>query len=124
MSRLAPTAHPAEQLQLARALGLKPLRLRERPLPAAPARLRIAANETLESLKRDTLLLAVLRAIGVGADELGAAAVGQGPLLALGGDAPTADAVAPPLDALRGNAEAKRALWPALRRLRRKLLDA
>lgn len=124
MSRLAPAAHPAEQLQLARALGLKALRLRERPQPAAPARLRIAAVESLESLKQDALLLAVLRAIDVGTDEIGPTTAGDSPLLALGRVEPGADLTAPALSALRGNAAAKRALWPALRRLRRRLLGA
>jgi len=124
VSRLAPIAHPAEQLQLARALGLKPLRLRERPLPAAPARLRIAASEPLESLRHDALLSALLRALGVHADDIGTEAAGEGPLLALGRDDPRADAALPGLAALRGNAAAKRAAWPALRRLRRSLLDA
>ncbi len=124
MSRIAPTAHPAEQLRLARALGLKPLRVRDRPVPAAPARLRIAATETLESLMQDAMLLAVLRAIDIGVHEIGTEAAGDGPLLSLGRDAPHADATLPGLVSLRGSAAAKRAAWPALRRLRRKLLDA
>jgi hypothetical protein len=124
VSRIAPTAPPAEQLRLARALGLKPLRVRDRPVPAAPARLRIAATATLESLMHDAMLLAVLRAIDVGVHEIGTEAAGDGPLLSLGRDVPRADATLPDLVSLRGNAAAKRAAWPALRRLRRKLLDA
>lgn len=124
MSRLAPRAEPAEQLHLARALGLTPLRLRDRPRPAAPARLRIAAAEPLDRLHQDALLQALLSALNVTAEEIGPSSAGDGPLLCLGAELPQADATLPALASLRGNAAAKRALWPALRRLRRRLLDA
>ncbi len=124
MSRLAPLAGADEQLHLARALGLTPLRLRDRPRPAAPARLRIAAAEPWEILRQDALLQALLRSLGVHADEVGPPAAGNGPLLGVGAEAAGAEATLPTLGALRGNAAAKRALWPALRRLRRRLLDA
>ena len=76
MSRLAPLAGADEQLHLARALGLTPLRLRDRPRPAAPARLRIAAAEPLEILRQDTLLQALLRALNVTTEEVGPPAAG------------------------------------------------
>ncbi len=127
MSRLAPAAHPVEQLQLARALGLKPLRLRSRPLPAVPARLRIASAEPLEVLQQDRLLQALLSCVGVAMDEVGPPNAGSGPLLTIGrehAESPAeAEAAVPGLAQLRADPAAKRALWPALRHLRRRLLN-
>lgn len=122
MSPLAPHADPREQLRLAAALGLKALRLRDRPLPAAPARLRIAVAEPLDTLLQDHLLQALLRSLALSADDVGPRTAGDGPLLTIDQPDAEADATLPALANLRGNAGAKRALWPALRRLRRRLL--
>jgi DNA polymerase III psi subunit len=124
MSRLAPAADPHEQLRLAQALGLKPLRLRSRPRPAAPVRLRIAAAEPLDALLQDRLLQALLKSLDLSADDVGADSARGGLLLAIGREDLAADAALPALATLRADATAKRALWPTLRRLRRRLLDA
>jgi DNA polymerase III psi subunit len=124
MSRLAPAADPLEQLRLARALGLKPLRLRGRPRPSAPVRLRIAAAKPFDALLQDPLLHALLKSLDLTADEVGADSARGGLLLAIDREGMTADAALPALEVLRVDATAKRALWPTLRRLRRRLLDA
>lgn len=124
MSRPAPFAPPDEQLRLARALGLKPLRLRSRPRPEPPARLRVASVEPLETLRQDPLLQAVLNSLGVAIEDIGPSHAGAGPLLAIGLVDTEADVVLPELTQLRCDAAAKRSLWPALRCLRRRLLNA
>src|SRR5690606_10359975 len=70
----------------------------------------------------DRLLAALLRALGIAPEQVSARADAALPLLVFGdGGDPGADGVrAPALPQLR-DAAAKRALWPALRRLRRRL---
>jgi hypothetical protein len=64
----------------------------------------------------------LLAALGVPESDVRGEPVPGAPMLAFGLDTP--DALrAPPLQALR-DARAKRALWPALRALRRRLRDA
>ncbi|SDD34057.1 hypothetical protein [Aquimonas voraii] len=121
MSRLAPAAQPAEQLRLAAALGLRPLRLRDRPRPMPPARLRVVAAAPLETLREDRLLLAVLRALDLGPEDIGPEQAGTAPLLAIDRLDASAALCLPPLEVLRRDGSAKRALWPALRALRRRL---
>lgn len=128
MSRLAPSASPAEQLRLVRGLGLVPLRLRgRRSGPAAtgaPApSVALAAGLSLQRLSEDRLWQAILAAAGLQLEALRAHAGESGPaLLSVGLDAGSAQLDLPEPRQLRGDAAAKRALWPKLRRLRRERL--
>jgi hypothetical protein len=128
MSRLDVAASAAEQLRLVRALGLKPLRRRPiGPMADLPAgvclQVALSPGQTLDALAADRLWLQLLAALGLGTASLTPARAGITlPLLAL--DAAEAGPVAlrlPALDRLRGDTAARRALWPALRRLRRQL---
>jgi hypothetical protein len=128
MSRLAVAASAAEQLRLVRALGLKPLRRRPMgPMADLPGgvclQVALPAGQTLDALAADRLWLQLLAALGLGPAALTTARVGITlPLLALdAADARPAALQLPSLDRLRSDAAARRALWPALRRLRRQL---
>jgi hypothetical protein len=128
MSRLAVAATAAEQLRLVRALGLKPLRRRPMgPMADLPAgvclQVALSPGQTLDTLAADRLWLQLLAALGLGPAALTAARVGITlPMLVLDtAEAGPAALQLPSLDRLRSDAAARRALWPALRRLRRQL---
>ena len=128
MSRLAVAASAAEQLRLVRALGLKPLRRRPiGPMADLPAgvclQVALAPGQTLDTLAADRLWLQLLAALGIGPAALTVARAGITlPALALDSAEAYPSALRlPALDRLRSDAAARRALWPALRRLRRQL---
>ena len=128
MSRLAPTASSAEQLRLARGLGLVPLRQRGRrggsaadgsPAPSVA----LAAGLSLQRLAEDRLWQAILAATGLQIEAVRAHTGESGrALLSVGLGTGSAQLDLPEPRQLRGDAAAKRALWPQLRRLRRERL--
>jgi len=96
------------------------------PLPQvpAPARLAIVTGEAEPLAGRHAALLRhVLRALTLDDESVAWESRVGIPLLAFGaapGDAPDA-VLAPPLATLRASGAARRALWPAMRSLRRRL---
>lgn len=123
MAESALAALSARQRTHLRALGLEPLRLRANPhdevletaLPeprATAARLHLSRRDGGAVSRSDPRVAAVLRALGAAPGDLvDTAGVGI-PSLTL------------PPPAELGSAQAKRALWPELRRLRRLLQRA
>ena len=98
-----------------RALGFELLQLRTRRVSDVASNPRLV----LRGASKGPLLDAVIQALGLHQDDIGASALAGVPTLAFGANEANAIA-APEWGALR-SATAKRALWPTLRRLRRDL---
>lgn len=116
-----PRLDPERRARLA-ALGLELLALRAELAPAAGAgavRLGVAGAAWPSG---DRLLCAVIGALGVPAERIVAGPAAGGITLQVGAAAAGPDAVALPDPAALRDPHAKRALWPALRALRRRLV--
>ena len=123
----------AQRDSMLRAMGYRPLRLRgvtapdttesaiasdDIPRPAPASATAQAAARSPQPTDRDPLWLALLRAVHAAPDQvdlLGWQAVLEGPAYRYDGPRLYLNLIA-----LRGNATAKRALWKALRALRRR----
>jgi hypothetical protein len=113
MSRTAPSATGGERLKLARALGLVPLRLRGGRPPRPRLRIACAESGGLMAWSADPLAQQLLAVLKLSTADVSFADVADVPVLEV-----------PPLSALRASAQARRALWPRLRTLRRQLEQA
>lgn len=110
MSRTAASAGSAQHLKLIRALGLVPLRLRGGRPPRPRLRIACPESSSLIAWSADPLALQLLAALNLSTVDVSFAEVADAPVLEL-----------PPLSDLRASAQARRALWPRLRALRRQL---
>lgn len=105
------------------ALGYELLSLRPSPsaeVQRTAGRVRAIAVQGVDAAAPTPLLRAVVTALGLQPSDLRHSATPGVPVLAFGGEAGTADYLLPSLERLR-SASGKRAAWPTLRALRRRL---